>query len=413
LSELAVGTSAVSSPRQANLAAVARFAWDASVFTATDAMAAVGLTRSTTIDVIDELVDRGILRELANARSTGGYSKGRPARRFELRADAAAIVGVDAGRAHVTVIVADLRGDDIVRTHGNLDVAHDSADVRRTAVAAAIDAALESAGLTRRNVVAVCVGVPAPVDGEGRSPSHPDTFWTRMNPDFAGVMSEWAPIVHIENDASLAAVAEGAWGAAVGFRDYVSLLAGDRLGAGVVMDGRLLRGTHGGAGEMVFLDDIPAVGGAWGLGFRAAEWAREAIDSGDVAPDSGLLAVPPERLDSRQVFALAEQGDADALRIVDRVGVALATIVGIFGSLFDVALVVVSGAIAEGIGLVLDAARQVTPSHLDLPAPLLVASPLGADGVAIGAVARARDASRADVDAITRAALTASAVGTG
>ncbi|GAA1954553.1 ROK family protein [Microbacterium deminutum] len=408
MSDPASGAAVATSLRRSNLAAVAGFAWDSSVFTATDVMAAVGLTRSTSIDVIDELVDRGILRELPNARVAGDYRKGRPARRFELRADAAAIVGVDAGRAHVTVIVADLRGDDIVRVHVDLDSTHDSAPERRDAVAAAIDGALDGAGLGRADVVAVCVGVPAPVDADGVSPAHPDTFWTRMNPDFSALISEWAPIVHVENDASLAAVAEGAWGAAVGCSNYVSLLAGDRLGAGIVIDGRLLRGAHGGAGEMVFLDDIPAVGGAWGLGFRAAEWAREAIESGSVAPDSGLLDVPIDRIDAPLVFALARQGDADARRVVDRVALALATILGIFGSLFDVSLVVVSGAISAGIDVVLDATLTMTPGHLDLPAPRIVASPLGADVVAIGAVARARAAARADIPALTRSATASS-----
>lgn len=403
MSELAVGASAASSLRQANLAAVARFAWEAGAFTASEAMAAVGLTRSTTIDVMDELVERGVLRELENARAAGDYSKGRPSRRFELRADAAAIIGVDAGRAHVTVIVADLRGVAIVRTQTSLDVTHDSEAERQQAVAGAIDVAIDRAGLSRSDIVAVCVGVPAPVDPQGASPPHHDGFWARMNPDFAALMSEWAPIVHVENDASLAAVAEGAWGAAVGCRDYVSLLAGDRLGAGVVVDGRLLRGAHGGAGEMVFLDDIPAVGGAWGLGFRAAEWAREAIAAGTVAAGSGLLDVPIDAIDAPLVFALARRGDKDAARIVDRVAVALATILGIFGSLFDVSLVVVSGAISEGIDVVLDATRTRTPPRLDLPMPELVASTLGADVVAIGAVARARDAARDDVAAVTEA----------
>ena len=155
---------------------------------------------------------------------------------------------------------------------------------------------------------------------------------------------------------------------------------------------------------MVFLDDIPAVGGAWGLGFRAAEWAREAITSGSVAADSGLRDVPIEKLDAPLVFALAREGDPDALRIVDRVALALATILGIFGSLFDVSLVVVSGAISEGVEVVLDRARAATPSHLDLPVPQLVASPLGADVVAIGAAARARDAARDDIAALTRVA---------
>lgn len=402
MSEPAPTSPSVPSLRKANLDALANHAWDTGGFTASEAMAAVGLTRSTTIDVLDELVEHGILRELPNARAAGDYQKGRPARRFELRADAAAIVGVDAGRAHVTVTVADLRGETIVRSHSALDVARDSAPERREAVGAAIDAALTHAGATGTAIAAVCIGVPAPVDAHNTSPTHPDGFWGRMNPGFAAHFSRLAPIVHVENDASLAAFAEGAWGAAVGCRDYVSLLAGERLGAGVVVDGRLLRGAHGGAGEMVFLDDIPAVGGAWGLGFRTAEWAREAVEAGTVAADSGLLSVPLEALDAPTVFTLARAGDADARRVVQRVGIALATIAGVFGSLFDSSLVVVSGAVSEGIEVVLEAARGVTPAHVDLPAPRIVASPLGADVVSIGAVARARAAVRADVLSLTR-----------
>ncbi len=52
----------------------------------------------------------GLVRELANARAGGDYRKGRPSRRFELRADAAVVVGVDAGQGHLVTTVADLRG---------------------------------------------------------------------------------------------------------------------------------------------------------------------------------------------------------------------------------------------------------------------------------------------------------------
>ena len=73
------------------------------------------------------------------------------------------------------MIVADLRGEDLFRTHVELDVAHDSAPERREAIAAAVDDALARAGLSRADVVAVCVGVPAPVDHEGASRRIPTT----------------------------------------------------------------------------------------------------------------------------------------------------------------------------------------------------------------------------------------------
>ena len=87
-----------------------QFAWDAETFTSSDAMPVVGLTRSTTIDAIDELIERGLVREMPNAREGGDYRKGRPSRRFSFAADAGVVLGVDAGRAHIVVHVADLAG---------------------------------------------------------------------------------------------------------------------------------------------------------------------------------------------------------------------------------------------------------------------------------------------------------------
>jgi predicted NBD/HSP70 family sugar kinase len=377
--------------RRASLDAVLGYAWDMGVFTATEAMAAAGLTRSTTIDVLDELVDFGLLRELPNARAGGEYRKGRPARRFELRGDAAVLVGTDAGRGHITTVVANLRGTELSREHVTLDPERDDPDERRARALEAVDAALLAAARPRQDVLAICIGVPAPVDSAGKSPPHRDGFWRRMNPDFAELFGAWAPIVRVENDASLAAVAEGSVGAAVGCRDYVTLLAGERLGAGVVVDGNLLRGAHGGVGEMVAFDHVVGVEGAWGLGYRAAQWAREAVARGGVSSGSPLAGVDPTDLDGRTVLLAARAGDPDAQRIVDRVSAVLAVVAGMFGSLFDPRLVVVCGAISEGAAEVVAAARAALPSELDLPAPELVASTLGRDVVCIGAVAAARD----------------------
>jgi predicted NBD/HSP70 family sugar kinase len=380
-----------SQARPASRAAVLAFAWDAADFTATDALEATGLTRSTTIEATAALVESGLLRELPNARLAGDYRKGRPARRFALRDDAAVLVGVDAGHGHVTATVADLRSERLATHEVRLEIDQDDAEARAAIIVDAIDRALTGADRTRDDVLVVCVGVPAPVDGEGRSPRHPTRFWERMNPDLVDALA-WAPIVRIENDASLAAVAEGSVGAAAGCRDYIALLAGSRLGAGVVVDGHLLRGRHGGVGEMVAFDHVDGVRGADGLGSRVAEWARDLAQSGDAT--AGFREVAPEGLDAPAVLAMAADGDADALRIVDRVGMTLARIVSVLGSMFDPERVVVSGAIADGVDLVVAAARRSLPTDLDLPAPDLVASTLGGEVVVTGAIAAAAASAR-------------------
>lgn len=377
---------AASATRPASLDAVLAYAWTADEFTATDAMVTTGHTRSTTIDALGSLISLGLLRELPNAREAGDYRKGRPARRFALRAEAAAIVAVDAGNVHVTVTVADLRARPLATERIRLQPDRDEPAARRALIAAAVDRALGTAGRSRTDVLVVSVGVAAPVDAAGRSPRHPTGFWERMNP---GLIDEfaWAPLVRIENDASLAAVAEGASGSAVGCRNYIALLAGGRFGAGVVVDGHLLRGAHGGVGEMVALDHVEGVGNAEGLGARAAKWAAEAVADGEVDPRGPLARLAPARLDGRAVLDLATRGDADAARIAERTGVLLARIVSVLGSMFDPQRIVVSGAIADGAEVVVAAARAALPTDLDLPAPELVVSRLGADVVVTGALA--------------------------
>lgn len=382
--------------RPASLDAVLSCAWDAAELTASDVIAATGLTRSTAIEALDALTTAGLLRELPNARAAGAYRKGRPARRFGLRADAAVLVGVDSGQVHVTATVADLRCTPLGTARTVLGAAHDDPDERRAAVLATVDAALADAGRHRADVLALCAGVPAPVNTRGDSPPHPDGFWDRMNPGLRDALADLAPLVRVENDASLAAIAEGTRGAAVGSRNYVALLAGERLGAGVVVDGRVLHGAHGGVGEMVAFDLVEGVGAAYGLGARAAEWAAEAVARGEVAPDGPLAAAAAAAapLDGRQVLELAAGGDPDALRVVQRVGAMLGRVVSVLASMFDPERIVVSGAVAAGVHQVVEAARAALPPGLHLPAPALDISPLGADVVVTGAIAEACAAAR-------------------
>lgn len=150
--------------RPASLHAAFRYAWDSAEFTATDAMAATGLTRSTAIEAIEALVELGLVAELPNAREVGDYRKGRPARRFALRDDAAVLVGVDAGNSHIGVTVTDLRSRTLAHQRVTRVLDHDDDAARRTLIATLVDATLDRAGRTRHDVLSICIGVPAPVD---------------------------------------------------------------------------------------------------------------------------------------------------------------------------------------------------------------------------------------------------------
>ncbi len=377
---------------RASLGHVLDFAWAQGVFTASDAMSAASLTRSTTIDAIDTLVEVEVLRELPNARDAGEYRAGRPARRFELRRDLGAIVALDAGDTHLTVALTDLAGTELVRRRTTLDPAH-SVGARRAAILTELDAALAESGVAHHAVLALCAGVAAPVARNGYSPPHPEGFWERTNPGLVDLLAGWAPVVEVKNDAQLAAAAEGMLGAAIGCRDYIALLAGERLGAGAVVDGHLLHGAHGGVGEMFVFDSVRGVDSVFGLGPVTVSEAEKLRTSGELSQASALKRLPAG-YEARDVLALASDGDADAMRVADAVGRRLGRAVAVLGNMFDPARVIICGAIAEGIDPVLESARRAARRILHLPAPEIVRSELGADIVLIGAISTALHSAR-------------------
>ncbi|KAA0962168.1 ROK family protein [Microbacterium sp. ANT_H45B] len=379
---------------RASVGAILDFAWTAGEFTASEAMATTTLTRSTAIDAIDTLVDAAVLRELPNARVAGSYRAGRPARRFVLASDLGVVIGVDAGDTHLAVTISDPLERTLVHHRTDLDPTQ-SAAARRATILDQMAHALAEADVSREAVLAICVGVAAPVNRAGISPPHPEGFWERTNPGLADALDEWAPVVEIKNDAQLAAIAEGSAGAAVGCRDYVALLASERFGGGVVVDGHVLHGAHGGVGEGVVFDHIIGVGSAFGLRYALQDEVRAGVESGEISSESAIGRLAgAERIDPRTVLTAASAGDADARLATSRVGATLARVVGVLGSMYDPARVIICGGVAESIEPVLAAAREVLPAQLHLPAPEILASTLGAEVVSIGAVATARMAAR-------------------
>ncbi|WP_129667458.1 ROK family protein [Phytoactinopolyspora endophytica] len=376
--------------RQANAAAVLRSVWDTAPFTASEVMATTGLTRSTVLGLCDELVARRWITELEDARTAGQYQKGRPARRYIFNARAAHLVGVDAGHHRVTASVADLRGKTVARIARPLRSDGHDPEARLADVQAAVDDALRKAGAMESSVLAAVIGVPAPTDTQGLSPLADERhFWPRMNPGFVDAFARSAQTVVVENDANLAAVAEGAVGAGVGLSSFATLLSGERFGAGLIVDGNLLKGRFGGAGEMRLLDIVEGVGSTDGLGYVARELVRQAVDAGDVSAGSPLARTAPDALDAADVFDAAELGDRVADTILDKLADRLARVCAVITALLDVERIIVGGAIAPALNPVVERATERLGAYIHPPVPTIVASTLGADSVSIGAVGRA------------------------
>jgi predicted NBD/HSP70 family sugar kinase len=373
--------------RRMNAEAVLRFALDTQVFNASDVIEFTGLTRSTVIGLCDHLIELGWITRLDDARAAGEYSKGRPARRFELRAAAGFVVGVDAGEHSATVEVADLRGRVLGRVQRSFGESRLDAAVRLAVTMDAIQAALSECGVPLSAVLVTVFGVPAPADETGHSPFGEGGYWAQMNPDLASAFEGYGRVI-VENDANLAAVAEQAVGAGRGIRSFAALLSGERFGAGLIVDGTLIRGRHGGAGEMRVLSLVEGVGSAAGLAALAREWALSAGVSATIPETSPLFGLTSEELTAEVVLTSAAAGDQTSSDIVGRLGDRLARVCLVLASLLDIERVIVGGAIAVAAGPVIARARTVLGTNATLPGPEIVASPLGADAVVLGAIQR-------------------------
>src|SRR5690606_13439357 len=302
---------------------------------------------------------------------------------------AGVVVGVDAGEHRVDALVTDLRGDELGRHQGPPRNGSTDPAERVAAVSGAIEAALAAAGVPARRVLAVTVGVPAPVDAEGRTAFRGNPYWERMNPDLGERLRArhgWSAAV--DNDANLAALAEGWRGHGRGTRHFVALLAGERLGAGIVVDGRLIRGARGGAGEMRFLDRVAGVGSPDGVAKVTRDLAAAAL--AEPGARSVLAAGPDGAPDAEAVFAAARAGDALAARVVDRVADRMALVIATIASLVDTDLVIIAGRVAASWGPLVEPLQQRLARHGN-PPPRVRASTLGGDVVMLGAVARCLD----------------------
>ena len=186
-----------------------------------------------------------------------------------------------------------------------------------------------------------------------------------------------APVV-LSNDATLAAWGEHARGAAVGVDDALVVTLGTGIGAGLILGGRLYEGAHGMAGEighvLVDPDGPPCPCGQRGC------WERYASGSalgrlGGLAAEGGrapaLLAAAggdPLAVRGEHVVAAARAGDHGARTVMDEfagwVAVGLANMVNVF----DPAVIVLGGGLAEAGDVLLEPVRQRTTGLVEASA---------------------------------------------
>ena len=191
--------------------------------------------------------------------------------------------------------------------------------------------------------------------------------------------------VTIENDANAAAIGEGWQGAARGLRDYVFIALGTGIGAGVVIDGRLHRGSNFLAGEVAFFPMTREQ-------LRAGDWEHclEGQCGGRAAARAAVELLGPAAT-AADLFEAARAGKPEAAEWLARTQEYLAMAVVDIAALLDPQAIVFGGGViaAQGEGFlapIRDMALRCTPAK-----PKIVMSELGADAQIAGALKLALD----------------------
>ncbi len=135
--------------------------------------------------------------------------------------------------------------------------------------------------------------------------------------------------VTVSNDANAAAYGELVYGGAKGMKNFITFTLGTGVGSGIVIDGKLLHGKTGNAGELGHVIMIPG-GRQCGCGRKgcletyvsATGIRRTAIEILEQNPDYNgpLSKIPKEELTSKDVGDAANAGDPLAIKIFELVG---------------------------------------------------------------------------------------------
>lgn len=217
--------------------------------------------------------------------------------------------------------------------------------------------------------------------------------------------ARWGVPVALDNDANCAALAEAELGAARAASSALVITMGTGIGGALLLDGRLVRGAQGMAGEFGHMPVVPdgrgcecGHSGCWeqySSGNALVRYARKRVG---VEPTmlSEMCEGDPAQLTGPMVTAAAEDGDLVARKAFARIGEWLG--VGLAGlvAAFDPEVVVVGGGVSAAGDRLLDPARSalsgrlVGGRHRDVP-PVVVAQ-LGASAGLVGAALLARSA---------------------
>jgi len=228
-------------------------------------------------------------------------------------------------------------------------------------VAASITDTMAQHGISDAQVAGIGVGVPGPVDDDGVVHKCINLGWgvfsvrERMNELLPGI-----PRVEAGNDANVAALGELWQGGGQGFRSAVMITLGTGVGGGVILDGQIVAGRNGGAGEIGHMTVEPGETVPCSCG-KSGCLEQYASANGIVRMAKVMLAecnTPSplramENFTAKELCALAAEGDPMALTVLDRFGEYLGRAMSFLSCTVDPDVFIIGGGMSRAGDVIL------------------------------------------------------------
>ena len=285
-------------------------------------------------------------------------------------ADQPYVVGVDLGGTNVRAAVLERGTETIIARGANLPShAMDGVHVTIGQIALAAETAIEEAKVAKDQILGVGVAVPGHVKAkEGMVMWAPNFKDQWQGVAIAKPLAQRLGLpVHIGNDANLAALGEFRFGAGRNVRHMCIVTLGTGVGGGLIVDGKLIEGADGGAGEVGHTIVNPGGrGGNGAFGSVEGEAQRDAIvERAGRKMQEGRQTILADKVDYNRhaltpamIAEAAAAGDALAIEVFHETGYYVGLCVANLINLLNTQMVVIGGGIAQAGDLILDPIRR-------------------------------------------------------
>ena len=241
--------------------------------------------------------------------------------------DSTFVVGIDVGGQTSKIGVVDARGTVLAQTVIRTDT-YDHVEPYIAELAEAVNKLIKESG-TEGKVRGIGVGAPNGNYYTGTIESAPNLKWAHDRVEFSKLLSEamgGLPVA-LTNDANAAAVGEMTYGAARGMKNFIMITLGTGVGSGIVINGEVVYGHDGFAGELGHVAAVRNNGRTCGCGKTGcletyasatgvARTAREWLELTD--EPSALRSL--DTIASKDFYEAARDGDKLALKIFEFTG---------------------------------------------------------------------------------------------